>query len=241
MARVYHSDIFYPSDKNELMALSQPLEKRDSKRAVIVPHMDLRRCYRLYQEAFRYIPDSSRIIALIPIHGERLEKDSSSIAFEGDEEIVSTLGPIHIEQLGLEKAPYYQEEEFSAELLLPYYLISCPHSTLSIVYVKAESADESKKLARLIEKWNNNNTFFIISSNLTGILKENELQKEKEKAIGLLENGDKLLDQYRKGHISICAAPIIDALSRVIPGKWKMISTLDDTITGHAAFYKEEK
>ena len=240
MGKVYHSSIFYPSDKDELLKLATPLEKKERKRAIIVPHQDLRKCYKHYQEAFRYIPDNSRIIALIPIHSEKLMKDNDHIAFEGDDEIITPLGKIYIEQLGLEKAPYYQEEEYASEPILPFVQTSTPHSTLSIIYVKAEDSEDCKRLSKLIEKWNNNNTFFIISSNLTGIVRENEIEKEKDRAIEMLENGARLLDSYRKGHVGICASPIIDALSRIIAGKWKLIYTADDTITGHASFYKEQ-
>lgn len=241
MRRAYHSFIFYPDDKAELEKLAERKEKLSPKKAIIVPHMDLRRAANLYQEAFRYIPDASRIIALIPIHSERLASDSDSIVFEENSNQIETpLGNIDLTPLGIEKQDAYAKEEFSTELILPYVLSSVKNYQLSVVYVKAENSEECKKLSRLIEKWNDDNTFFIISSNLTDRLNnKDEVEKEKKKALDYLESGDKLLDIYRKGHISICASPIIDALSRVIPGKWKPIATLEDTITGHASLYKE--
>ncbi len=241
MRKVYHSAIFYPEDKKELLALSAPLEKKEYSKAVIVPHQDLRKCYKAYQEAFSHIPDNSKIIALLPIHSEKLIKDKASIVFEYDEaEIETPLGMIRLKSLGLERCGYYGEEEYSAELIFPYIITSCPNSTLSVVFAKVENSDECKKLSKLIEKWNNDDTFFIISSNLTGRLKTEELVKEKAKAIQMLESGTKLLDSYRKGHCNICAAPIIDALGRIINGKWALICDVDDTITGHAAFKKEK-
>lgn len=243
MRATYHSDIFFPSDKDELLALASPLDKREEKKAIIVPHQDLRIAAKAYQEAFRYIPNRGRIIALIPLHGEKLLKDEDNIVFEPEEmEIETPIGSLILETLNLDKAEHYAEEEYSAELIMPYVQTSCPNSKLSIVFASVKNAEESKKLAKLIDKWNDENTFFIISSNLTGRLKDKEtLNIEKNKAIEALSNGEKLLDSYRKGHISICASPVIDALSRVIDGKWKLIESVEDVTTGHASFFKETK
>lgn len=240
MRKTYHESIFYPSEKKQLLDLCYPLEKKEKKRAFIIPHQDLRKCYKSYQEVFSHIPDNSRIIALLPLHSEKLLQDSDYIAFESDDKIETPLGTIELEDLGLKKCHYYREEEYSAELIIPFVQTSCPHSTLALVYVSAKDASESKKVAHLIKRWDNNNTFFIISSNLTGIVASEDLKKEKEKSISMLENGQNLLDSYRKGQNGICASAIIDALSRVIPGKWRMLVSIDDdTITGHASFCKE--
>jgi len=145
MSKVYHSSIFYPNDKDELLKLTAPLEKKEPKRAIIVPHQDMRKCYMAYQEAFRYIPDFSRIIALLPIHSERLIKDDGKIIFQGDDEITTPLGTIYLEDLGIDRANYYQEEEYSGELILPFVQTSCPHSTLAFLYVKAENSEETKR------------------------------------------------------------------------------------------------
>ena len=244
MRKTYHSSIFFPSDKNELLELVEKKEKKEPKKAIIVPHQDLRRAYQSYAEAFRYIPDGKKLIAIVPLHSPSLQSDKDSIVYEPEEmDIETPIGQVHLHSLGLKKCEHYMQEEFSAEIILPFVQVCAPSSILSIVIARLENAEDSKKLAKLIERWNDEDTFFIISSNLSARMNDiDELKKEKEKALSALLGGEKLLDSYRKGRIGICASAIIDALSRVIKGRWKLVHDQnDDTTTGHASLYKEEE
>lgn len=243
MRKTYHSSIFFPSDKEELLSLLPEVEKKDEKKAIIVPHQDLRRAHEAYSEAFRYIPDGKRVIAILPLHSPTLLSDKDSIVFEPEEmDIETPLGLVHLESLSLKKGECYMKEEFSAELIITAVQVYAPNSKLSIVLARLENAEDSKKLAKLIERWNDEDTFFIISSNLSGTINDRDtLLKEKERAISALSEGEKLLDSYRKGRIGICASAIIDALSRVVKGKWKLVHNEDDITTGHASFYIDEE
>lgn len=243
MRKTYHSSIFFPSGKEEMLELIAKYDKKEPHKAIIVPHQDLRKAHESYSEAFRFIPDGKKIIAIVPLHSQSLQADKDSIVYEPEEmDIETPIGPIHLESLGLKKCEHYMQEEFAAELILPYVQVCTPNSKLSVVIARLENAEDSKKMAKLIERWNDEDTFFIISSNLSARMNDIEmLEMEKKKAIKALSEGEKLLDSYRKGRIGICASAIIDALSRVIKGRWKLVHNQQDTTTGHASFYKEEE
>lgn len=239
MKKLYHDAIFYPREKESLEPMTAKLEKKEKAKAIIVPHQDLRRCYELYREAFSHIEEAKRIIILTPLHSEKLLKDEGKFLFEGDEGTVETaLGMVDVKSLGLDKAEYYAEEEYAPELILPY--LAGRDAEVFIVYAAIKSADESKKLAKFIEKWNDEYTVFIISSNLTSKMAKDEMLSEREKAAKMIVDGEKLMESYRKGRISICATGIVDAINRALDGKWHLIGlSNNDESTGHGAFYKE--
>lgn len=242
--KLYHDAIFYPKEAEELSELTTPLEKLDAAKAIIVPHQDLRRCSELYKEAFRHVlPQAKRIIILSPIHGEVLMQDEGHFIFEGNAgSAVTPVGCVEIKSLGLEAREYYAEEEYAPELILPYIARENTERDVYIVYTSIESADESKKLAKLIAKWNDEDTLFIISSNLTGKMKKDEMLSGRDEAASLIVNNEKLMELYRKKKIAICASGIIDAMNRALEGSWHMVGLSDnDESTGHGAFYKEMK
>ena len=145
---IYHSGIFYPSDKDELSKLAG---KRDGcaercPKAFILPHMDLRRCIDLYRKAFSMIPDGKRIAALLPLHRPPLENDRPSFLFSspGRTEHFIT-GDIEIEEAGLPHADAYEKEEASLELLFPLIASYCPSSHLIAIF------SSRRRLASYIE------------------------------------------------------------------------------------------
>ena len=237
---IYHSGIFYPSDKEELLKLagSREAEPLSSPRAIILPHMDLRRAADLYRKAFPMLQDGKRIAALIPLHRPPLESDRPSFIFcsRGRTEHFIT-GDITIENAGQPYADAYEKEEAALELLYPFITAYCPSSRLVPVFSAALSSQEVRKLTETIRSLDDGNTVFIVSSNMTG-LTDNPVP-EREKMIELLVSGSPLLDSFRKGHISACGAPIIEAVSRAIPGSWELIGTPDDDRkAGHAALIR---
>ena len=55
----YHEDIFYPSAKEELIGLLEPIGVNDEHKAFIVPHMALGYIAHLYRAVFSSIPDGT--------------------------------------------------------------------------------------------------------------------------------------------------------------------------------------
>ncbi len=241
MKRIYHDAIFYPREEQTLREMTALPHSEVKAKAIIVPHQDLRRAYNLYCEAFSRIKHAKRLIILSPLHSEVLLKDEGKFLFEGEPGTITTpLGEVRISHLGLDISEHYAEEEYAPELLLPYIASSFDSVETYIVYSAAKSAEESKKLSRLISKWNNEHTVFIISSNLTGRMDKETMLESRAQGAALIESGAHLMDLYRKGRISICGSAIIDALNRAITGNWHLIGLNQrDESTGHGAFYKE--
>lgn len=241
MERLYHSSIFYPEELERLNQMTTPLEKKERAKALILPHGDLSKLYPLFQETFSHVDiNTKHVIILTPLHTEPLAEDQSEFAFEGICKSLDThFGQVRQRTLNLKCQESYAEEEFSAEIILPFITRMLSDADISIVYTYLNSGEKAKKFSSLLKKWDNEDTLFIISSNLTGKIKEEELEKEREKAVRLLESGEYLMEGYKRKYHSICATGIIDSYSRINSNSWKLIALAScDTITGHGAFYK---
>ena len=237
---IYHSGIFYPSDKAGLDAITGRKEEEpiSSPRAIILPHMDLRRAADLYRKAFETIQDGKRIVLFIPLHRPPLEGDKDSFLFfsrERTEKFIN--GDIAIENAGKPFSDPYEKEEASLELVFPFIASYCPSSHLVPIFSAALKSQEVRKLTETIHSLDDGNTVFVISSNMTGL--SDNAEEERDRMIGILISGRPILDDFRKGHISACGSPIIEAVSRAIPGSWKLIGTApDDRKAGHAALIR---
>ncbi|MBQ0071446.1 MAG: hypothetical protein KBS81_06280 [Spirochaetales bacterium] len=232
----YHEGIFYPANRETLLSLVKtPIDKEPAK-ALLVPHQEMKKASSVIKEAFRHAGSPERVIIITPIHNGRLEQDKDHAFFEGEKEE----GSLMIE-FGLTKAEWYSEEEPSGELIAAFVRENLPQSQYGIVYADIKSAKDSKALASFMEKWDSPSTLFVLSSNLSERTKDTEeTQKWKRAAIDALLKGDYLLDRINKNQIHMCGGGIVDALSRVYPGPWKLAADEeDDTITAHASFYKE--
>ena len=236
---MYHSGIFYPEDKEELSKLMGKVEKEEAHRFFILPHMRLDAIAGLYRKAFSMIPDGRRIIAILPLHREPLEKDEGKIIFTSPGRIEETpLGSVRIETLGATDASSYEEEEYSLELLYPFVAAAAPNATLCPVFVRIGGAEDSKKLERFLKPYDDGRSIFIVSSNMTARM--DGAEAERDRMIGLIEGGEHLIDLWRKGRISACGAPAIECLSRIGGGRWRLIGVgEDERLAGHAAFYME--
>ena len=243
MKRLYHSAIFYPEEPDELSAMTSGIEEHIEKAsALILPHGDLRKLYRLYDSAFGYIPkNTKRVIILTPIHSELLTEDEDEIALESSCGILETFyGDISIKSLGLKVNEAYAEEESAPEIILPYIKKYLPEAAAAVVYARIGNADESKKLSHMIRKWQDADTFFIISSNLSGRIRKEEVEKVRIDAANYITDGYHLLDVRNKHMADMCASGIIDSMNRVSNKPWHLIAfSENDTITAHGAFYKE--
>mgnify|MGYP004509903753 FL=1 len=241
MKRLYHESIFYPENEEELSLLVGDTEDSGiNAKALILPHGDLRRLAPLYRDALSYAKNKKRFIIIVPIHNTLLEEDKAEIALESECGILSTpLGDVNIVPSGLKVNEAYAEEEPAGELILPFIAKNFKDAAVSIIYAKIDNAKESKKLAEILKSLNSEETIFIISSNLTGKVKAEELIEKRDKNAHILFDLKYLLDVYNKKECDICASGIIDSYNRINDNEWQLIAFADnDTITAHGAFYK---
>lgn len=240
MKRLYHESIFYPENKEELLELTDIDNEDINASALIVPIGDLRKLSKLYKSVFSKIHDKKKFIIIVPIHNELLEEDEKEIALESEPGTLKTsLGDIKIESLGLKINEAYSEEEPAGELPLQFIARYFKDASVSIIYAKVDSAKKSKEFSKMLEKWKDKDTIFIISSNLTVKLNKEDIESERSKAAKLITSSSHLIDAINKREACITAAGIIDSYNRVNENKWVLIGYADDTITGHGAFYKE--
>lgn len=238
---IYHNAIFYPDTKEELEKLVLPVQKKEEHKAFILPHMRLESIAHLYREVFASIPNGKRIVALLPLHREVLEKDRKSIIFTPDERKEETLlGPVNIKKLEGENSQSYEEEEYSLELLYPFVASYTPASQLCPVFTSIRNAEEMKKLASFLISLDDGNTYFIVSSNMTGRIMDRNTAEERDRMISLLENKSHLMDLWQRGQISACGAPIIEAVGKLTSTAWHLIGLSDnESVAGHAALYAD--
>ena len=238
----YHEDIFYPSAKEELIGLLEPIGVNDEHKAFIVPHMALGYIAHLYRAVFSSIPDGMRIIGLFPLHREPLLCDENEILFsseERDEEMA--IGTVHIRSLGFPPASAYEEEEYSMELLLPYIAHHNPSSLFYPLFCNVKKSEDMKKLSRILSGYDDGNTVFIISSNMTGRL-DDGIEEERNEAVNLILSSEHLMDAWMKGKLKACGAPLAEAVTRFTGGRWKHIGISEkETKAGHAAFILEDE
>lgn len=234
MKRLYQSGIFYP-EGDELREMTKIEKSKNLSRVIIVPHMDLRRCYKEIANAFSILNESKNYIILCPIHKGRVKEDEEEFLFEGE-----VLPSSCMVNLGLKKREYYAEEEAGAEIIVPFIMNNYPKSTFSIIYSDIISAEESKKLSEYLRSVDTNDTSYIISSNLTKLCKDsNEMKIEKEKTLLSLTSSCPLWKEKNEKKISFCGLGIVDAFDRLFSRGWKVLNSInEENYTGHGTLYK---
>lgn len=238
---IYHSGIFYPEREEALRKLTEPIGQSEAHKAFILPHMRLDFIAGLYRTAFASISDGRRIVALLPLHRELLSADRGKKILTSPSRIEKTpLGDVRITSLGSGDGETYEEEEYSLELLYPFVASHNPSSELCPVFTRLESSQDAKELESFLRTLDDGNTVFIVSSNMTGKLPEEQIAAERGKVVEMLGKGEGLMDEWRKGHISPCGAPIITAVSRLGSGRWQLIGISEkETKAGHAALFMD--
>ena len=174
------------------------------------------------------------MIILSPLHSGRI---TPSFFAEGE-----ILPSSNMVSLGLETVEAYAEEEPGAEIIVPYIEKYMPHASWSVIYADIKSANESKRLAEVLKKYNTPSTLFIISTNLSPLsLTYEECREWREKAKSLLLSSGPVLDSVNHHMVSFCGAGIVDSLERVEKGKWKWIMDEEgDSTTAHSLLVKEQ-
>lgn len=230
----YHEGIFYPSDRDKLLSLIQPVETREKARAIIVPHREMTLSSELLREAASHFGRPDLVIILSPIHSGRTASDSDYSFFEGDENEKEG-----IITLGAKKSEWYAEEEPAAEIILPFIHEYCPSTPIAVIYSDITKASESKDLASFLKHHSTPDTLFIISTNLTGICTSiEERDSYKDNAVNALLKEENILDLTNKNKVRICAKGAIDSINRIVEGEWKLSSVSSSDTTAYAVFWK---
>ena len=235
---IYHSAVFYPDGRDELMPLVSPIGNEEPIRAAILPHMRLEGVAAFYRRVFASIPDGRRLVILLPLHRDTLDKDKGIHILQAPEGIDMTpLGPVRISGLGLPDGTPYEKEEYSRELFLPYIAYHNPSSLVHFLFIRITRGAQIKELSRILSPLSDDDTIFLISSNMTGRLPENDVGKATKASIDAILKGGHLMDQYQKGRLGACATPLIESVQTILGGRWELIGAKDDDRTsGHAAF-----
>ena len=235
---IYHSAVFYPDGRDELMPLVSPIGNEEPIRAAILPHMRLEGVAPFYRRVFASIPDGKRLVILLPLHRETLEKDRGMHIFQSPEATEETpLGPVRVSGLGLPDGSPYEKEEYSKELFLPYIAYHNPSSPVHFLFARIERGAQIKELTRVLSPLADDDTIFLISSNMTGRLPECEVRKATEASVEAMLRGGHMMDLYQKGRVGACATPLIECVQTLLGGSWELIGIRDDDRTsGHAAF-----
>lgn len=230
-------DIFYPSDKTELLKLVKAEEAEGTTpRLMLLPHASLKVVGDMYKEAFSLVHNPKRIVVFAPLHNEVMQSDEGEVLFTLSSTSFDTcLGSVEIESApGVKVNDSYAEEEYSVELVALYTAANAPFSRLMPVFTRLESKADVMQTAQLMTKLRKDepNTLFILSGNFTREGKSEEINKEARMLYELLENNAPLLDAGNKKKISGCAYMILEA-SRVFQGIFQLKSTKCGTYTGN--------
>ncbi len=228
MKNTFFSDMYYPSDRQELEKLCSvtPLEGH-TPALVLLPHAGLDFVGGLYREAFARIHSPRRIVLLSAIHGEKMEDDASSSLFTlTSDDMETPLGPVKIQAVeGLKVNDSYAEEEYALEILAPYVALNCPESVLMPIFASLSTKEDIQALTRVMVrlKKEDNDTLFIISGNFTAMADGRQVNQMAKTLNELLENNAPLLDAGGKGRISGCAWRMLEAARTAFPGHFRVI------------------
>ena len=234
---IYHNSIFYPDDRESLLSLVAPIERKERARAAIVPHMDARKCAPFYRSVFSCIEDGMRIVALLPLHRPPLSSDSAFRLFESKTSEETPLGSVNVGTFGLRDGSAYDEEEYSRELILPFAAYSTPSSELHFIYTYLKKSKDMKELQHFLSSVDDGNTFFLISSNMTAKLPKDEMSRIKAATIDAILSKEHLMDLWQKGKTGACATAEIESVRAVLKGRWELAGEREeDESCGHACF-----
>ncbi|MBK5200600.1 MAG: AmmeMemoRadiSam system protein B [Spirochaetaceae bacterium] len=231
IAKPYHSDIFYPSDKNEIERMLQEIIIDDtifidsSSKGILVPHAGYAFILPLLKKAFESIKESyDNIIIIGSPHQEILLKDKPYNIFcpsyEGCEtpygDIKFNTDLINSFAKKEMKKNSYFEEEAEFELLYPLIKRYMPNTPVVPICTYITNSKESKDFATILNKIYslNSNNLLIISANMNSLKKDNFAYEDAVSFKTVLESSNYLLSPESRKLVSSCGSGIFDGIKK---------------------------
>lgn len=242
IGKPYHSDIFYPSDKNEIEKMLQEIEIDDTIfidstiKGLLVPHAGYTFILPLLKKAFESITESyDNIIIIGAPHQEILLKDKPFNIFcpsyngcetpYGDIKFNTTL----INSFAKEemKKNSYFEEEAGFELLYPLIKRYFPNTDVVPICTYISNSKESKDFATILNKIYSlsSNNLLIITANMNSLKKDCFAHEDALSFKKILESGEYLLSPESRKLVSSCGSGIFDGIkkTKILKNKsWKL-------------------
>lgn len=230
MRNLYFKDVFYSSNKDELLDLTQiETTNETTPQILLLPHANLSSVAPLFKKAFSFKEKFNNVVILSPLHKEKLEGDDDNFLFTCDnDDAMTPLGSLDFEPFPCAKIKEnYFEEEYGIEIMLPFLARYLNNSKILPVFCDITKKEEIVKLSKYIKEFykNDNSTLFIISGNLTKQGDRAKIYKEAENVIRLLEDNESLLSPFQSGEITCCASLIIEAFRQAFPSPWEVVMT----------------
>ena len=208
---------FYPSDKQELLNLLKQFENNHkydyeyTSRAIIVPHAGYQYSGQLAFDGFSYLKkDIKTIFIFAPTH----KKSVNNLALNNVDEFETPLGKINvhkvlqeeiIEDFECEYYPEAFEEEHAIEVQIPF--IQYFFKDIKIIPILIGNDDVNKALKIIKRYYQNPQNAFVISSDLSHFLKEEDAIKVDNITAGMIENSNIAGFRFEQacGAVPICA------------------------------------
>lgn len=231
ITKAYHSDIFYPSDKNEIEKMLEEIEIDnidiiDSQiKGLLLPHAGYTFILPILKAAFESINKNYENIILISSpHQEVLLKDKpfnifcpsydgcqtpyGDIAF--NTELINSFAKDDM------KRDSYFEEEAGFEILYPLIKRYLPNSKVVPICSYITNSKESKDFSSILNKINalSENNLIIVTANMNSLKNDNFAYKDAISFKEILEKGDYLLSPESRKLVSSCGSGLFDSIKK---------------------------
>lgn len=230
MRNLYFKDVFYPTDKEALLELTETkLSEVITPKILLLPHGHLSNVSELYKKAFNFSEQINNVVILSTLHNEKSEFDYDNFLFTCDsDDAMTPIGSLDLESFPCAKVnESYFEEEYGIEIILPYIARILKNATVFPVFCAITKKEEIIKLSKYLKDMyeKDNSTLFIISGNFSKQGDKEKIYNEANTFVSLLEKGESLVLPFQKNEISCCASYIIEAFNKAFMGEWEVLST----------------
>lgn len=249
--------VFYPGDKENLTKKIEELTtdlKKDVEyvsRAIIAPHAGFDFSGKTAAKAYQYLnPTAKTVFVFAPVHRHAL----SGLAVPSDLKFEIPTGKIKVDTtviadlVSSELAAYNDDvfvNEHSVEVQLPFIKHFLPKA--SVVPILVGAAD-FRKVTEIIEKYWDNSTDFVVSSDLTHFRTKFEANRIDNVTADMIENGITLnmLPEQACGYIPVCGLTEFAkqkgfTLARVDLTDSSAASGDKDNVVGYGAWFLAEE
>lgn len=222
--------IFYPSEEKELLSLIKKLMNKTNKVpgdafAIISPHAGYTYAGKYIAQAFKSTlkRQIKNVVIVAPIHS----KPNSGIYLPESKFFLTPIGSLPVNQelveellacsTGILNQDIPHLEEHCIELQLPFVRYLFPHASIVPILLGNSSKKNIKVLGNALQLTFSScyaNTLFIISSNMSAYIAEEEANRETDTLLNLIQNHDwqAIIESKGKGEISSCGAGCISTL-----------------------------